>query len=124
MSFKLLICGDRNWTDKERIREIILGHRGIHEDLVIIEGEARGADSLARDCAKELGIPIESYPADWAQYGRVAGPIRNQQMLEAKPNVVNAFHDDIEKSKGTKDMVKRAEKAGIPTYVIGHPKDE
>lgn len=119
---KVLICGDRNWTDKEKIREYVEILHKKHDDLVIIEGEARGADSLVRDCAKELGVIVEAYPADWNQYGRAAGPIRNQQMLETVPDMVIAFHDDIENSKGTKDMVNRAKKIGIKTLIISHPK--
>ena len=38
---------------------------------------------------------------------------------ESKPDLVVYFHDDIENSKGTKDMITRAEKANIP--VIGNP---
>jgi hypothetical protein len=64
--------------------------------------------------AEELGIPVLSFPADWARFGRAAGPIRNQRMLdEGKPTLVLAFHNNIVESKGTKDMVKRARKAGI-----------
>jgi hypothetical protein len=65
-----------------------------------------------------MGLPVESFPADWEQYGRAAGPIRNQQMLEAKPDRVFAFHEDLEHSKGTGDMVRRARKAGVPVEVI------
>lgn len=63
---------------------------------------------------------VEKYPADWEKYGKVAGPIRNQQMLdEGKPDVVYAFTDDLSNSRGTADMCRRANKAGVPVYVIG-----
>ena len=112
---RLLVCGDRNWTDVESIAQQI---RVMHPD-VIIEGEARGADSIARGYAKGAGIPVLSFPAQWGKYGKSAGPIRNQQMLDAgNPNRVIAFHHNIAKSKGTKDMVERARKAGIETMVF------
>lgn len=90
----------------------------------LIEGEAKGADSIARDCAKYLGMIVLPFPAQWKKYGgrgrgNPAGPIRNQQMLdEGKPNLVVAFHNNIDKSKGTKDMLNRTKKAGIPCYLI------
>lgn len=88
---------------------------------VIIEGEAAGADSIARDVAESLGIPVEKYPANWTAHGLAAGPIRNRQMLtEGKPDAVLAFHDDIEASKGTKDMVQAAMLADLPVTVVGH----
>jgi hypothetical protein len=77
-----------------------------------IEGEAKGADSLARDVALELGFKVLSFPADWDKYHRAAGPIRNRQMLtEGKPDLVLAFHQDLTRSKGTKNMVTLARRA-------------
>lgn len=53
---------------------------------------------------------MASFPADWAAHGRSAGPLRNARMLaEFKPDVVIAFKG----SRGTQDMVSRAEAAGI-----------
>jgi hypothetical protein len=111
---RVLICGDRHWTDRELIRDAIYSIDGIGS---IIEGEARGADRIAREIANEEGIPVFPFPADWTRWGRAAGPIRNQQMLvDGKPDLVLAFHDDLEHSKGTKDMVTRALKAGLPVW--------
>ena len=36
---------------------------------------------------------------------------------EGKPDLVIAFHNDLPKSKGTKDMVKRAQKADVPVLL-------
>jgi hypothetical protein len=117
---RVLICGDRNWTNVRAIeREIDLLKAEYGYDLVIIEGEARGADSLARNAAKERNIEVERYPAEWDRYGRAAGAIRNTQMLkEGKPSLVLAFHENIEESRGTKNMVTQARKAGVETRVF------
>jgi hypothetical protein len=89
--------------------------------IAIIEGNARGADTMAGVYATTWGLGLEVYPANWKKYNKAAGPIRNQQMLdEGKPDLVLAFHDNIDKSKGTKDMVARAEKAGIEVRIITH----
>jgi hypothetical protein len=116
---RLLVCGDRDWANAESIAAQI---RVMHPD-VIIEGEARGADRIAHDIALEMGFikgkTLLSFPADWQKYHKAAGPIRNQQMLdEGKPNRVIAFHSNITESKGTKDMVERARKAGIEVMVF------
>ncbi|MDP2952295.1 MAG: SLOG family protein [Chloroflexota bacterium] len=114
---RLLVCGDRNWTDYDLILSAIV-------DLwpsTVIEGEARGVDSLAASAAHLLGIAVAPFPANWGLYGRDAGYIRNQQMLdEGKPDMILAFHDDLGHSKGTADMVWRAEHAGVPVRVISH----
>ena len=106
---KVLICGDWNWTNIQLIREWLIKLKNEGYDTVI-EGEARGADSIARDLALLLNMKIESYPADWSKYGRSAGPIRNTQMLkEGKPDFVLAFHNNIASSKGTANMLKQVE---------------
>jgi hypothetical protein len=83
--------------------------------FTVIEGEARGADKLARVVAEELNLPVDQYPANWELYGRAAGPIRNSEMLiEGKADAVVAFHSDLPRSKGTGNMVRQALKAGRP----------
>lgn len=115
---RLLVFGDRDWDDYEMILEEI---RKRNPD-VVIEGEARGADKMARRAAEEeLGIPFEPYPAEWHIYGRSAGPIRNQQMLdEGKPTEAIGFHDDLSNSKGTRDMWNRLKEAKIPVEIFKH----
>lgn len=138
----MLVCGDRHWKDYDFIlrwiEQLVRNHEEVHhilsdypdgfEPLMIIEGEADGADKLARRAGEQLGIVVQKFPADWKKYGRAAGPRRNQQMLdEGKPDFVMVFHDDIEHSRGSKDMIERAKKArnglGIPHRVFTHDKD-
>lgn len=84
-------------------------------DIVIINGSAKGVDSASSDWAIVNYAQLEEYPADWKTYGKGAGPIRNQQMLdEGKPDLVVAFPGE----SGTADMVRRAKKAGIPVREI------
>lgn len=115
---RALVCGDRNWTDRKAIaREL----RKLEPPLTIIHGAARGADTLAGEVAQHHNMKVCVYPADWGQYGKAAGPIRNKQMLdEGKPDLVLAFHDNIEESRGTKDMVRQAAKRGVETILINH----
>jgi len=88
----------------------------------LIEGEARGADSMARDIALARGWEVIRVPADWVKYGRGAGPIRNQQMLDMGPDQVWAFHDNLACSKGTLDMVRRSKRAGKDVKYFFTPK--
>lgn len=116
---KVLVCGDRNWKDKEYLFGILDGIREFYGTTQIIEGCARGADSLAEKWSFENYIPNRHFPADWDQYGKAAGPIRNRQMLkEGKPDMVVAFHASLNNSKGTKDMVNISRKEGLPVFVF------
>lgn len=112
---RVLICGDRHWSDWQAIDTYV---SLLPVGSVVIQGEAPGADSAAREAAVAHGYAFESYPADWAAYGRAAGPIRNKQMLtEGQPDLVVAFHDDLESSKGTMNMISQARKAGVPVQI-------
>ena len=116
----VLVCGDRNWTDRAAIVREVQKVAAQHVDSVItiMHGAARGADTIAGQVAKSLGLPVLVFSANWDLYGRAAGPIRNQQMLDQNPDLVLAFHPDIVKSKGTGDMVRRARKKGTPVEVF------
>jgi len=114
---RVLVCGDRNWPDKDAIRREL---SKLEPGTTLIHGGARGADRLSGIVAEELGIKVDKvYYANWPKYGRSAGPIRNQEMLTlGKPNLVLAFHPNLSQSKGTKDMVERATRAGVPVKLF------
>ena len=116
---RVIICGSRNWNKVELIESVIrLIHKSDGIDLVI-HGGCKGADKIAEQMAKTLGIPTKEYLADWKSYGKSAGQKRNQVMIDdGRPDLVLAFHNNIQESKGTKDMISRANKAGIPSMVI------
>lgn len=98
-----------------------------HGIEVIIEGECRGADIMAREIAEELSIPFEPYPAEWHLYGNAAGPYRNTTMLvKGKPDLVAAFHNRIMTSRGTKNMMKQAKEKGVEVrlFTSGDTKGE
>ena len=113
---RVLVCGSRQWTDYCVIEGRL---QALPPETVIIEGEARGADKMARKIAEHLGFEVKPFPADWIKFGLAAGEIRNQQMLdEGKPDLVLAF--SMPDSIGTKHLIRRAKKAGIPVEeVIG-----
>jgi len=119
---RVLVCGDRNWTDREAVWRELSDLRNEYWDdaLVVIEGGCTGADTFAREwCWAHRTVGRMEFTAEWNKYGRAAGPIRNQRMIdEGTPDLVLAFHADIGNSKGTWDLVKRANKAGIPVQII------
>lgn len=110
---RILVCGGRDFSDTNLVSQTLNPYGCI--DLTIIHGAAKGADSLARNWAKDNGYLDEAYPADWNKYGKRAGYIRNTQMLnEGKPDLVVAFPG----GKGTQMMINLAEAAGVPVVRI------
>jgi YspA, cpYpsA-related SLOG family len=113
----VLICGGRNYSDYERILATLVEVGGKEAIKLVVHGSARGADLLGDRAATQLDIPSQGVPADWTTYGKAAGPIRNQFMLDQyKPDLCLAFPDP--ESRGTWDMVRRAKMVGVETRVI------
>jgi len=115
ISYRVLICGDRNWSHSAPIYNLI---HLLNNNTLVIEGGARGADTMAGDIAHAAGLTVLKIMADWANKGRAAGPIRNREMLGESPNLVVGFHENIFDSKGTKHMIDISRNGGYPYMVI------
>jgi hypothetical protein len=84
---------------------------------LLVNGGARGADTLAKEWALVVGAEVLTMPADWGRHGRAAGPMRNEQMTKRLAElrdhgnevVVLAFHG----GRGTADMVDRCLALGL-----------
>jgi ribA/ribD-fused uncharacterized protein len=106
----LLVCGGRNFTDAEYA--IPRFHRVHLETPVtrLVCGMADGGDKLAYEWAKIHNIPVDEYRPDWKQFGRTAGPLRNEDMLrEGKPDTVLGLPG----GNGTAHMLSIARTAGV-----------
>ena len=109
---KVLFTGDRHWTNRDSVRKRI---SLLPSDTEIIFGDARGLDTIVSHLSYEMGFKRNGpHYANWKEHGKAAGPIRNRAMLDLKPDLVIAFHPDLESSKGTKDCVNEARRRGIP----------
>jgi len=129
-TFRLLVCGSRDWQDKKIISEALDAALAEHPDLVLIEGEAPGADRIAAQWAEENGLATAGrllrYKAHWRHskdcprdctevQGLGAGPIRNRRMLrEGKPTAIYAFHPKLMQSAGTLNMCYQAAAEAVP----------
>lgn len=117
---RLLVCGSRDWDDRDYVFNILDETHHQTPISFLIEGGAAGADTLAREWREYNDLPGQTYEAAWGTYGKAAGPLRNQRMLnDGKPDAVVAFTKDLTQSRGTADMVRRAREAGVPVYVYG-----
>lgn len=113
-SVTVLVCGDRNWSDHKTMFDRLASL----SPTTIIEGGCRGADKMAGKWATVAGVNLYEVQAEWDLYGKRAGPIRNRKMLDMGPDLVLAFHNDYENSRGTRDCVEEAKRRGIPTEIV------
>jgi hypothetical protein len=124
---RVIIAGGRDFNDYKKLKfncDYIISERSVFdrkkgEEIEIVCGCAKGADALGEKYAKENGLKIKYFPADWDKYGKSAGFKRNEQMaLYAKEEngVLIAFWD--RKSRGTKLMIDLASKHELRSYTI------
>ena len=107
---RVLVCGGRNFDDYDTVKTVLSALHTTRRITLLIHGGASGADTLAGQWARRHQIPVKVFPADWDTYGKGAGPLRNQQMLQqGKPDMVVAFKG----GRGTADMLRRAGEAGL-----------
>lgn len=90
----------------------------------VICGGAQGADQLGKLYAAYHNIPIKYFIPEWEIHGKAAGPIRNSEMADyaGETGWLIALWDGI--SKGTSDMIKKANVKGLKVYVHLVKKDE
>lgn len=116
---RIIVCGGRDYNNKERLYEVLNEFLPIKDEITILQGEADGADKLAKLWAEENGVACIPFAADWDKYHRPgrknpAGPIRNRQMFDSGCDLVIAFPGKT----GTPDMCAYAASKGCEVIKV------
>ena len=113
---KVIIAGSRGVYDYSILEKAIFNASmcGILDITEVLSGTARGVDKLGELYAKRKNITIKKFPANWEQYGKSAGYIRNEQMGNYADALLSVWDG---KSKGSKHMIKIANDIGLVVYV-------
>lgn len=118
---KVIIAGSRDVADYRVVSIAVLrawhewGQPEIDE---VLSGAARGVDQLGERWAEQHRIPIRRFLAAWTKHGKAAGPLRNQQMADAcEPGVDGLVAIPSGESRGTRDMIRRAQQRCLRVYV-------
>lgn len=109
---KVIVCGGRDYQDRERVFSTLDEIHAETPITMLIQGGAKGADDLAFRWGMHVKgghMELLTVHAEWEKYGRRAGPIRNAQMLEEKPDLVIAFPG----GRGTANMIRQTLDAGV-----------
>ena len=115
----IIIAGGRDFTDKthafKRLDDFNRWAKTQGYDLTtIIHGDASGADRIGRDWGNHHKLNVLPFPAYWDIYGNSAGPIRNNLMLDQKPDFVITFSG----GRGTAHMKRISKKAGVKVFSL------
>ena len=108
-----MVTGGRDFNDETFVREAFDAFIRAHGHIdTLIVGDATGLDSLARVIGYEYGWDVKVYHADWKQFGKCAGNIRNGWMVKTNPDFCLVFPG----GRGTADAARQALKAKIPLF--------
>lgn len=109
----VIVTGSRDWTDRAAIGRVLTNAI----PSLVVQGGARGADRIALEWSKDNGIPSETFHANWRQYGKIAGRVRNCAMLNAFPKArVVAFPLG---GPGTRHCIAEAQHRGMEVFIYG-----
>ena len=111
---KVIIAGSRGFDDYEMLCKVCDHMLSRQTEIEIVSGAARGADLLGERYAKERGMFVKKFPADWS-IGKSAGFIRNSQMADYSDALI-CFWDG--ESKGCKDAIAKANKLNKKVLII------
>ena len=116
------VAGGREFENyalmSEKLNDLFIHSSEFNGSVIkIISGMAKGADTLAIRYADEHKLTKVLFPANWKSYPRIAGFLRNEDMLSIATHLI-AFWDG--KSSGTKDMIDIAQEKGIPVWIFNY----
>jgi hypothetical protein len=118
-NISIIIAGGREFTDRTHAFKRLddfnrwANTQGLNL-TTIIHGDARGADRIGRDWGNHHKLNVVPFPADWDTHGKSAGPIRNQLMLDQKPDFVITFSG----GRGTAHMKRISKQAGVTVFSL------
>lgn len=110
---KVAIVGSRN-IDNLQLLEQIWEDLKLGYDHIIISGGAKGVDKNAKQLATKYGMDIIEYLPDWKKYGRAAGLVRNDTIIQACDMCICVWDGD---SHGTKHDIELCKKYNKKCFV-------
>lgn len=114
--FRVIIAGSRSFDDYALLKKKAdLYLSNIKDEIRVVCGLARGADTLGEKYARERGYDVDYYPADWTNLGKAAGYVRNEQMARNADALI-AFWDG--ESVGTAHMITLSRKYNLPIRIV------
>ena len=113
---KLIIAGSRDVRiEVDELFKIIDKFGILYEIKEIVSGCAPGIDSDAIKFAEHYGVKLKKFPADWAKYGKLAGPRRNLEMANYSDALLIIWNGQ---SKGSFNIKARMMGMGKPVYEV------
>ena len=114
---KVIVAGGRDFTEYSLLSDKLDNLFSKRDDVVIVSGMARSADSMAVKYANEKKIRVSEFPAEWSKYGNRSGFRRNVEMARFADACV-VFWDG--KSVGTSHMIDTAKRMNLKLRIVNY----
>ena len=108
---KLIVAGSRNFKDYEFVKNAIDNLPFKPDEIV--SGNASGVDQSGEKYAKEKGIDLVIFPANWTKHGKSGGCLRNERMINYADALLVIWDGE---SRGTQHMISLAIDAGLKVW--------
>lgn len=112
---KLIVAGSREIIDEEFVSGWLDKMNCALNISEVVSGTCRGPDTFGEDWARENWVHIKRFPANWDEFGRAAGPIRNREMAKYADVAIVFISQG---SRGAKNMMEEMIKERKPVMVI------
>lgn len=131
---RLIVAGGRDFSDYtylcKSLNFMLKNYKP--SEVLIISGMTKGADSLGSRYAREQGIDVKEFPANWkdlttqpvnirsnayGDYNVLAGIVRNHEMGRFSTHAV-VYWDGV--STGSRDMIEFMKDQGKPVKVFNY----
>lgn len=124
LPYRILVTGWRFWPREaayvvhKTLRYVAGLSLAYAQPVVVREGQCPygGVDDYAYEWATlhaAGGVEPDRMPANWTQFGKAAGPLRNQDMVNKGLDICLGFPGPpVRKYSGTVDCMNKAHKAG------------
>lgn len=110
---KVIIAGSRGIQDYSMVEKAV--RESGFTVTEVVSGTASGVDRLGERWAREHGVPVKQFPANWDELGKRAGYLRNAEMVTYAEALIAVWDG---RSPGTNHTVKLAREAGLPVHVM------
>lgn len=125
-NYRILVTGWRAWPREasyvvhQTLFDAVRADPEFGRHVVVVDGECPygGVDEYAYEwaCAHPAHCTSERVPAQWKQFGKAAGMMRNQVMVDRGADICLGFPGPS--SRGTIHCMERARAAGIPVVSV------
>jgi hypothetical protein len=110
----VIVCGGRLYDRRSVIFGTLDAIHRKHTIVVVKHGGCTGADALADEWARGVGVPVEVFKVEYKEKEKVAGALRNLKMAQSGADICLVFPGGV----GTANMMKSANECKIPVINV------